>query len=229
MDDVRNLKALVEQCDVAVGEVDRGTSSSSEVVAGTDGGGDDQIVDDFTIDLSNHFVGHQVSENALGVNVLDALEVLGSLEGPCGLELAGDSTDGVAVDAQGDFWLEGVSFQVILVIDPSDGTCWEGASGEGDADSTGAVGEGGCAGGDGVYCECAGEFGAVTDQDNLWGSGVVEGDSEAWGWVFTIGAGVCLGGINFDHDGTGEYWALGQGAGDDVAAADGEVLSVDFV
>lgn len=89
MDDVGHFKDLVEQCDVAVGEVDRCSSRCAEIVGGTDGGGDDQIVDDFTIDLSDHLVGHQVREGTLSVDVVNRLEVLCGFEGPGGLELAG--------------------------------------------------------------------------------------------------------------------------------------------
>ena len=51
---------------------------------------------------------------------MDRLEVLGGFEAPGGLELSGDGADAVAVDAQGDFWLEWVGFEVVLVVDPGD-------------------------------------------------------------------------------------------------------------
>jgi len=110
VDDVGNFQCLVHQGDVAICEVDGSTGSGGEVVASTDAGADDQIVDDFTIDFGDHFVCHQVGQGALGVDVMDGLEVLSGFEGPGGLELTGDGADAITVDAQGDLGLEGVGF-----------------------------------------------------------------------------------------------------------------------
>jgi hypothetical protein len=80
VDDVGDFQDLVHQGDVAVREVHRGTGGGGEVVVSPDGRGDDQVVDDLTIDFGNHLIGHEVGEGALGVDVVDRLEVLGGLQ-----------------------------------------------------------------------------------------------------------------------------------------------------
>ena len=70
MDDVGDFEGFVEQRDVAVGEVDGGTGCGCEVVRGTDGGCDDEIVNDLPVDLGHHFIGHEVGEGAFGVDVV---------------------------------------------------------------------------------------------------------------------------------------------------------------
>jgi len=98
VDDVRDFEGLVHQRDVTVGEVDRGSGSRGEVVVGTDGGGDDEVVDDFTVDFRNHFIGHEVGEGGFGIDVVNGLQVLGGFQAPASLELAGDGGDRVTVD-----------------------------------------------------------------------------------------------------------------------------------
>ena len=49
----------------------------------------DQVVDDFAVDFSDHFVGHEVGQGAFGVHVVNALEILSGFEGPGGFQLAG--------------------------------------------------------------------------------------------------------------------------------------------
>ena len=76
MDDVCDFEDLVEQGDVAVGEVDRGTGSRCEVVVGANGSSDDEVVDDFAVDFRYHLIGHEIRQGGLGVDVVDGLEVL---------------------------------------------------------------------------------------------------------------------------------------------------------
>lgn len=125
MDDVGDFEDFVHQGDVAVGEVDACTSSRCEVVRGTNCGGDDQVVDDFAVNFRDHFVRHEVGESCLCIDVVDGFEVLGGFEGPGGFQFSGDGGYAVTVDAEGDFWLEGVGFEVVLVVDAGDGSDWE--------------------------------------------------------------------------------------------------------
>ncbi len=91
VDDVGDFQGLVEQRDVAVDEVHRSASSRCEVVGRTDTGGDDQVVDDFTVDLSDDLITHQVGQGGLSVHVVHGLEILSRLKAPRGLQFAGDS------------------------------------------------------------------------------------------------------------------------------------------
>ena len=120
VDDVRDLECFVEERDVPVGEVDGGTGGRGEVVGRTDGCCNNQVVDNLPVDLGDHFVGHKVGEGGFGVDVVDGLEILGGFKAPGGLELTSDGGDGVAVDAQGDFWLEWVGFEVVFVVESCD-------------------------------------------------------------------------------------------------------------
>ncbi len=139
VNDVGNFQRLVPQGDVAVGEVDRCTGCSAEVVGCTDAGGDDQVVDDFAVDFSNHFVGHQVRQHAFGIDVVNGLEILGGFEAEAGLQLAGLSGHRIAVQAEANLWLEWIGFEVVLVVDAGDRTNWEVTGQQGDLESTGAV------------------------------------------------------------------------------------------
>lgn len=229
MDDVGNLKDLVHQGDVTVGEVNRGTGSGGEIVARTDAGADDQIVDDFTIDLGDHLVGHQVGQGALGVDVVDSLEVLSSFEGPGGLELAGDGADAITVDAQGDLWLEGIGFQVVLVVNASNGTGGEATSAQGDLNRTGGVVEFGLPSG-GVHGDGAGELGAVTDQDGVGSAVAVEADAQAGSRIVAIRSSVGCRSEDLDDHSARQNGTVGQRRGDlGTSTVHGSVFATDLL
>ena len=229
MDDVGNFQGLVHQGDVTIREVDRSTSGGREVVACADARADDQIVDDFTIDLGDHFVSHQVGQGALGVDVMDSLEVLRGFEGPGGLELTGDGADAITVDAQGDLGLEGVRFQVVLVVNASNCPSRQATRAKGDLSETSAVVEGGRTRGGGVNSNGAGELGAVADQDGVGGAVAVEADPQAGGRIVAVRGGVGFGSEALDHHGAGENRTVGQGGLNKGATGDGSVLATDFL
>ena len=116
MDDVGHFQYLVEQGDVSVRKVDGCSGCCAEVVRGSDTGGDDQVIDDFSIDFCDHFIGHEVGEGPFCVDVVYGFEVLCGFERPCGFELSCDCADRITVDAQGDFGLEWVVFEIELVV-----------------------------------------------------------------------------------------------------------------
>lgn len=186
VDDVRDLQHLVEERDVAVCEVDRGTSRCAEVVDGANRGRDDEVVDDFAVDLGDHFVGHEVGESSLGVNVVDALEVLSRFERPSCLELSSYGTNAVRINGHRDFWLEGVIFKIELVIRAGDCSARDRGRGaaECDLDFARAVVEvGGCR--RRVHDE-GWTIGAGADQDEFRSAIGVEADLEARGCIFAV-------------------------------------------
>ena len=219
VDDVGHFQRLVEQRDVAVGEVDRGPGCRGEVVGRTDGGGDDQVVDQLTIDFGDHFVAHEVGEDLFGVDVLDGLEILSGFQRPRGLELTGHGGDGVAVDGHREFWLERVVFQVVVVADLGHGSVWEDASTEGDADGTGGVVEDGGTGGADIDFDVVGEVGAVTEEDGVGCTVFVEADREARCGVVAGWHGVGCRGEHFHEHASGEDRAVLEGGRDGGAAA----------
>ena len=167
VDDVSYFERLVHQSDVAVGVVNASTSSGRKVVCRTDSGSNDEVVDDFTVDFGDHFISHEVGQGGLGVNVVNSLEVLSCFQRPRGLELTSDGGNAVTVDAQGHFWLEGVSFEIVLVVGVGNCANWERSMAKGNSHSASCAIESGGAGGGGVYCDGAGEAGAVTDEDDV--------------------------------------------------------------
>lgn len=229
VDDVCYFQQLVEQGDVSVSEVDRCTRCSSEVVVCTDCCCNDQVVDDFTVDFCNHFIGHKVGEGAFCVDVVNRLEVLCCFQGPAGLELSGDSCDAVTVDAQSNFWLEWVCFEIVLVVYPCDCACWERTSRQRDGDSASAVVELGSSGRGRIDSDRAGKFGAVANENGVWVAVRVEADLEAWYWVITIWCCVCFACVGFDDYGPCEYWAVCKRCTDDGSAADGCVFALYFL
>ena len=230
MDDVRDLEHLVEQSDVPVSEVDRGTGCGGEVVVGTNRCRNDQVVDDFTIDLRDHLVGHQVGESGLGVDVVNRLEVLSSFQRPRSLELTSDSGNRVAVDAQGDFRLEGVGFKVVLVVHASDSPIGEGTSGERDLNSTGRVVESRRAISRGIDFKAVGEGGAITNDDDFGVTIGIETNAEARGRVFTLRIGF-LGALeHLNNHGTGEDGSVRECRIDDHSTSiDDCIFTVDLL
>ena len=93
MDDVGDLEGLVHQRNVTVSKVDRSTGCGSEVMISADSGRDDQVVDDFPIELGNHLIGHEVGEGRFSIDVVNGLEVLGRFQRPRSLELTGNRSD----------------------------------------------------------------------------------------------------------------------------------------
>lgn len=176
VDDVSNFERLVHQGDVTVGEVNRGTSSGGEVVLSTDRSRNDEVVDDFPVDFGDHFISHQVGQGALSVDVMHRLEVLSGFQRPRGLQLTGDGGNRVAVDRQGDFRLERVAFEVILVVDASDGRRGEATVAQNDINSAGGVVE---VAGVGINRDGFGETGAIADNHNVRVTISVVGNAEA--------------------------------------------------
>lgn len=197
MDDVRHFQYLVQEGDVAVREVHGCPGCCAEVVNCADACRDDQVVDDFTIDLRDHLVGHEVGQRPFCVDVVHGLEVLCGFQGPGGLQLAGDRADRVTVNRQGDLGLEGVVFQVVLVVDPRQGILGDGPTGEGDGEFARGVVERGCAGG-GLVDFDVGTVGAVVDEHDVGIAVGVEGDLDAWFWLFTV---VGVFEVDVDHHG----------------------------
>jgi len=229
VDDVRDFEDLVHQGDVAVGEVHGRTSGGREVVVGTNGCRNDQVVDDFTIDFRDHFIGHQVGESGLGVDVVNRLEVLSCLEAPAGLELTRDRGDRVAVDAQRNFRLERVGFEVVLVVDACDRSGREDTGGERDLNSTGRVVELGGTSGGRVNRQVVGEVRAVANEDNVRGTVTVKADAETGDGFFAVRIGVGFGLEDLDHNRTGENRAVCQRRGNHRVTGDRGVFTTDFL
>lgn len=224
MDDVGNFEDLVQQGDVTVREVNGCTSSGSEVVDGSDAGGDDEIVDDFTIDLSDHLIGHEVGEGTFSVDVVDRLEVLCSFQGPGGLQLAGYRADGITVNRQGDFGLEGVVFQVVLVINSGECILRNGAAGEGYGKFTSVVIESSQSCG-GLVNNHVWAVRATADEDDVGVTIGIEGNLDAGFWLFTI---IGVSEVDIDYYGTCKYGLVEQGATEASAACcDGEIFTFD--
>ena len=229
MDDVCDFEGFVKQRDVAVGEVDGCTGCGREVVICSDGGGDNQVVNDFTVDFGNHLVGHEVGEGGFGVDVVNGLEVLCGFERPGSLELSSDGCDAITVDAQGDFGLEGVGFEVVLVVDAGYGSDGECSGTQRDLDLSGAVVECGCSSGGRVDGQGGGEVGAVADEDYVGGSVAVVTDAEAGNCFFAVGACFSFGCVDFDDYGSGEDWSVGEGCRHDGSTCDGCVFAAYFL
>lgn len=223
VDDVRHFERLVHQSDVAVGVVNASTSSGRKVVSRTDSGCNDKVVDDFTVDFRNHFIGHEVGEGRFGIDVVNGLKVLSGFQGPRGLELTGDSGNAVTVDAQGDFGLEGVSFEIVLVVGKRNGANGERSSAQGHGHSAGGAVESGGARSGGVNGDGAGEASAIADEDHVRGARAVERDPEAGGSVIAIWSGISFVGEHFNDHGARKHRTLSQGATyNGVSATDGE-------
>jgi len=138
VDDVRDFNRLVEQRDVAIGEVNRGTSGRREVVLSADRGGDQEVIDDFAVDFSNHFIGHEIRQCTLCIDVVNRLEILSSFQGPAGLELTSEGAHRIRIDAHRHFGLERVVLQVVLVAGASNESA-DSTTSDGDRDRTGRV------------------------------------------------------------------------------------------
>lgn len=229
MDDVGDFQRLVEQRDVAVSEVDRGTGCRREVVVGTDGGGDDEIVDDFTIDFRYHFVCHEVGQGAFGVDVMDGLKVLSGFKRPARLELADDGTDRVTVDAHRDFRLERVSFEIVLVVNARHGTGRERSGRQLDLDCSGGRAEGSGTQRRRIDGERRREIGAITDDHAVGVTRGVERDAQARRRVIAVRG--CCGGRfeHFHHHRAGEDRAMGERGAHGVATGDRGRFTLDFL
>ena len=225
VDDVGNFEDFVEQSDVAVGEVDGGSGGGGEVVGGPNCRTDNQVVDDFTVDFGDHFISHQIGEGGFGVDVVYGLEVLGGFQRPGGLELAGNGGDGVAVDAQGEFGLEGVGFEVVFVVDAGECADWEGSSIEFDFEFAGGVAEAGVGG---INGDTGGDIAAFAEDYDIDCAVGVEGDLDAGDHVFAGGA--LLGEVvDVEDYGAGEYWAVLEDVIDFVGGEGGDVFVTDLL
>ena len=225
VDDVRDFEHLVEQRDVPVGEVDRGTGSGCEVVAGADGTCDDQVVDDFAVDFRNELIGHDVGQGAFGVNVMHGLEVLGRFEGPVGAQLAGHGAHRVGIDAHRDLWLHWVVFEIVLVVSPNGhrlASINEAPSGEGDRHRAGRMIEASRTGVD-RHCRTSTAFTGLRVFNS---AGAVEADLQAG--VSIIAVATHWRGVDVDHDRTGQDGQVGESAGGGgTTTRDGEVFALD--
>ena len=231
VDDVRNFEHLVQQGDVAIREVHRSPGCRGEVVRSTNRSGDDEVVDDFAVDFRNHLVGHQVRQGALGVDVVHRLEILSGFQRPRCLELTSNSRNAVTVDAQGHFRLEGVGFEVVLVVHTSDGVGWQrNAATHRDLDRTCRVIERRGPRGRGVNTDGAHRTTAIADHDDISSTVGVEAHAEARHGIVAIGRSRCGVVVHFDHDRSSEDRAMGESLRDDHSTGlNGRVFAVHFL
>ena len=208
----RNLEHLVQERDVTISEVDRRTSSRREVMRGTNRSGDDQVVDDFTVDFRDHLIGHQVGEGGLGIDVVHGLQVLCGFQRPGGLQLTCYGADRVTVNRQGDLGLEWVIFQVELIISPYQGIARNRAGGQSDRDRASAMVESRGTCGAGIDRGVSQTAVRVRADENGLGITVrVERDMHTRHGLFTA---VHVGLEDVDHDRTGQNWLVDQRTGD---------------
>jgi hypothetical protein len=225
VNDIRHFQDLVHQGDVAVREVHRRTGSGGEVVVSPDGRRNYQVINNLTIDFGNHLIGHEVGESALSIDIMDRLQVLGGLQTPGGLQLAGDSRNRVAVDGQRHLWLEGVGFQIVLIINPSDSSRREDARRERNLHHPSGVVEGGRTGRIDIHRKVAGKVGAIAHEDDVGVPVGVETDAKARYSVVAVRAGGRVRIIDFNSNRTGQHGSVSQGGGNDGVTGNGSVLA----